>query len=54
MLMEEWLRAHSRVTDKQHKQITLDDKVNFFQQLSTLVSAGTPLLEATQICAQQS
>ena len=36
------------------RRITLDDKMTFFQQLSTLVSSGTPLLQALQICAEQS
>ena len=36
------------------RRITLDDKMTFFQQLSTLVASGTPLLQALQICAEQS
>ena len=28
----------------------MDDKMTFFQQLSTLISSGTPLLQAMQIC----
>ena len=31
----------------------MDDKMNFFQQLSTLINSGTPLLQAIRICAQQ-
>ena len=33
------------------RRITLDDKMSFFQQLSTLVASGTPLLQALQIGA---
>jgi hypothetical protein len=43
-----------RVTSKPHRRVTLDDKVAFFRQLSTLVSAGTPLLQAIRIGAEQS
>jgi len=50
---EDWFIAHARVSSKPHKRITLDDKMTFFHQLSTLVSSGTPLLQALQICAEQ-
>ena len=53
MAFEDWFIAHARVSSKPHKSIKLDDKMMFFQQLSTLVNAGTPLLQAIQICAQQ-
>jgi type IV pilus assembly protein PilC len=53
MAFEDWFIAHARVSSKPHKKIKLDDKMMFFQQLSTLVNAGTPLLQAIQICAQQ-
>ncbi len=53
MAFEDWFIAHARVSSKPHKRITLDDKMTFFQQLSTLVSSGTPLLQALQICADQ-
>ena len=32
----------------------MDDKMTFFQQLSTLISSGTPLMQAIMICAEQS
>jgi type IV pilus assembly protein PilC len=37
-----------------HQKLALDDKLTLFQQLATLVSSGTPILQAVQICAQQS
>lgn len=54
MAFEDWFIAHARVSSKPHKKITMDDKMTFFQQLSTLISSGTPLLQAMQICAAQS
>ncbi len=39
---------------KDHKRITLDDKVTFLQQFAALVSSGTPLPQAIGITAQQS
>jgi type IV pilus assembly protein PilC len=51
---DNWFIEHARVSSKKHKKVTLDDKMTFFQQLSTLVASGTPLLEAIQICANQS
>jgi type IV pilus assembly protein PilC len=53
MAFEDWFIEHARVSSKQHRKVTLDDKLTFFQQLATLVSSGTPLLQAIQICAQQ-
>jgi type II secretory pathway component PulF len=53
MAVEDWLLEHVRVAHKDHKRITLDDKIVFFETLSTLVSSGTPLLEAIQIAAVQ-
>ncbi|NLE37360.1 MAG: type II secretion system F family protein [Pirellulaceae bacterium] len=49
-----WFVEHARVTSKKHKRIRLDDKMTFFQQLSTLVASGTPLVDSIQICADQS
>jgi type IV pilus assembly protein PilC len=54
MNYEEWLIAHARVKSKPRKQLTFDDKLTFFHQLATLVNAGTPLLRAIQIVAEQS
>lgn len=53
MAFADWFLARARVSAKAHKRITLDDKMMFFQQLATLVSSGTPLLEAIQIAATQ-
>ena len=49
-----WLRKHIRTSSKMHKGIKGDDKIQFFQQLTTLFAAGTPLLEALHIAAHQS
>ncbi len=54
MTFEDWLLTRARVSAKEHKRITLDDKLTFFQQLSTLVASGTPLVGALQIAARQS
>lgn len=53
MAIEDYFVAHARVSSKPHKSIGLDDKMAFFKQLSTLVSSGTPLLQALQISAEQ-
>ncbi len=49
-----WLRKHIRTSSKMHKGIKGDDKIQFFQQLTTLFAAGTPLLEALHIASHQS
>jgi type IV pilus assembly protein PilC len=54
MTFEKWVLSHARVSSKPHKKIVMDDKMTFFQQLSTLVVSGTPLLQALRICAEQS
>jgi type IV pilus assembly protein PilC len=54
MAFEDSFVAHARVSSKPHKGVTLDDKMMFFQQLGTLVSSGTPLLQAVEIGGQQS
>jgi type IV pilus assembly protein PilC len=54
MPLEDWFLARVRVSNKEHRRITLDDKMLFFQQLATLISSGTPLLEAIRIAAGQS
>src|SRR5437667_5017497 len=53
MAFEDWFIAHARVSSKPHKKIKMDDKMTFFQQLSTLINSGTPLLQALRIGAQQ-
>jgi len=49
-----WLKKHIRTSSKMHKGIKGDDKIQFFQQLTTLFAAGTPLLEALHIASHQS
>jgi len=49
-----WFQRHVRVRSALHERIGAQDKLQFFQQLSTLLSAGTPLLEALSIAATQS
>ncbi|NLF08647.1 MAG: type II secretion system F family protein, partial [Pirellulaceae bacterium] len=53
MAFEDWFITRARVSSKPHRGIGLDDKMTFFHQLSTLVSSGTPLLQALQISAEQ-
>jgi type IV pilus assembly protein PilC len=53
MAFEDWFLARVRVSSKQHARIKMEDKTAFFQQLSTLVSSGTSLLEAIQIASAQ-
>jgi type IV pilus assembly protein PilC len=54
MAFEDWFIAHARVSSKPHKKVKMDDKMTFFQQLSTLIASGTPLLQAIKISADQS
>lgn len=54
MAFEDWFIARARVSSRPHKKVSMDDKMTFFQQLSTLISSGTPLLQAINICAEQS
>ena len=53
MPFEEWVVAHARISSKPHKAAKLEDTLTFFHQLSTLVSSGTPLLQALKIAATQ-
>jgi len=50
---EEWVVAHARVAKRPHKAAKLEDTLTFFHQLSTLVSSGTPLLQALKIASTQ-
>lgn len=54
MAFEDWFIARARVSSKPHKNVQMDDKMTFFQQLSTLISSGTPILQAINIAAEQS
>ena len=49
-----WLMRHVRTASKMHKDIKGDDKLRFFQQLTTLFAAGTPLMESLWVSAAQS
>ena len=53
MAFEDHFIARARVSSKPHKKVTLDDKMAFFQQLSTLVGSGTPLLQALEIAPRR-
>jgi type IV pilus assembly protein PilC len=53
MAFEDWFIARARVSSKAHKSIKLEDKMTFFHQLSTLINAGTPLLQAMHSCSEQ-
>ena len=46
-------RAHARISKKPHRGAKLEDTLSFFHQLATLVSSGTPLLQALKIAAAQ-
>src|SRR6187401_1485258 len=46
--------AGTRIRQKKHKGIKADDITAFFQQLSTLLTAGTPLMRSLQVSGQQS
>jgi type IV pilus assembly protein PilC len=50
---EGWVAAHARTSSRPHRGVKMDDKMTFFHQLSTLISSGTPLLQAIKICAEQ-
>lgn len=54
MAFDDWVIEHARVSSSMHKKVTMDDKMTFFQQLSTLTCSGTPLLQALNIGAEQS
>lgn len=53
MPFEDWVVSHARVSKKPHRAATLEDTLTFFHQLSTLVSSGTPLLQALKIATGQ-
>ncbi len=53
MPFEEWVVAHAKISTKPHKGAKIEDTLTFFHQLSTLVSSGTPLLQALKIGATQ-
>src|SRR5438552_8204126 len=48
-----FLLSHARVSNKRHRGIKSDDIFSLFQQLSTMISAGMPLMDALQLTAAQ-
>jgi type IV pilus assembly protein PilC len=48
-----WMQKHIRVSSKLHTRIKSEDKLQFFHHLTTLFSAGTPLLESLRIASGQ-
>jgi type IV pilus assembly protein PilC len=53
LAFEEWVVSHARISKKAHKGAKLEDTLTFFHQLATLVSSGTPLVQALRIGATQ-
>ena len=53
MAFDEWVVAHARISKKPHRAAKLEDTLSFFHQLATLVSSGTPLLQALKIATAQ-
>jgi len=49
-----WWQRYVRTSSKVHPRIKSEDKLRFFQQLTTLFKAGTPLLESLWIASNQS
>src|SRR5678816_2910472 len=45
--------SHARVSSKRHKGIKSDDIFNLFQQLSTMIQAGMPLMDALNLAGSQ-
>jgi type IV pilus assembly protein PilC len=54
LAFNEWVVAHARISKKPHRGAKLEDTLAFFHQLATLVSSGTPLLQALKIASTQS
>jgi type IV pilus assembly protein PilC len=48
-----FLLSHARVSSGRHKGIKGDDIFNLFQQLSTMIMAGMPLMDALNLSAAQ-
>jgi type IV pilus assembly protein PilC len=53
MSFDHWVADHARVSSKPHKAVKMDDVMALFDQLATLVNAGTPLLQAIRISSLQ-
>lgn len=53
MTIDDWFLHRARVSGKSHRRVSMDDKMTFFQQLSALITSGTPLLRSLELCAEQ-
>lgn len=49
----DWLLTRARVSNKRHKGIKSDDIFNMFLQMSTMIQAGMPLMEALTLSGGQ-
>src|SRR6187455_2590138 len=49
----QWFLQRARVSNKRHKAIKGDDIFNLFQQLSTMIQAGMPLMDSLQLAGSQ-
>jgi len=49
-----FLLSHARVSSKRHKGIKSDDIFSLFQQLSTMIQAGMPLMDSLDLAGAQS
>ena len=54
MPFDEWVVSHARISTKPHPGAKIEDTLTFFHQLATLVSSGTPLVQALRIATAQS
>ena len=53
MAAVDFFLAHARVSSKKHKGIKADDIFGLFQQLSTMLQAGMPLMDALELSGGQ-
>src|SRR5687768_9990468 len=53
MANAEFFLSRARVSNKSHKGIKGDDIFNLFQQLSTMLQAGMPLMDALELGGEQ-
>ena len=53
MAASDYFLAHARVSSKKHKGIKADDIFGLFQQLSTMLQAGMPLMDALDLAGSQ-
>jgi type IV pilus assembly protein PilC len=53
MSLDNFLIKRARISGRRHQRISLDDKMMFFQQLASLITAGVPLLQAVELTSEQ-